>query len=180
MLKAVLVASVLCPVAGAPVDKAGRALVAEDDEQVRKTQDASSSIFPTSASDAVYIRTLHDGKVWDDGRGRVYMHDAHGGDNQKFYAEMLTVTDFRLRNKGDPNKCLDLHPSNNYIYMGNCHEDSNQKFYFEGDQAGLGRTRPNAAALKSRHADYSSRCLDYHTGDNSLYFGNCHNNGNQE
>jgi len=180
MLKAVLVASVLCPVAGAPVDKAGRALVAEDDEQVRKTQDASSSIFPTSASDAVYIRTLHDGKVWDDGRGRVYMHDAHGGDNQKFYAEMLTVTDFRLRNKGDPNKCLDLHPSNNYIYMGNCHEGSNQKFYFEGDQAGLGRTRPNAAALKSRHADYSSRCLDYHTGDNSLYFGNCHNNGNQD
>ena len=180
MRKALLVAAVLSPVAGAPVGEAGRALVAEDAGQVRKTQDAPFCIFPTGATDAVYIRTLHDGKVWDNGGGRVYMGDAHGGDNQKFYVEMLTVTDFRLRNKGHPDKCLDLHTADNHIYMGGCHAGSNQKFYFEGDQAGLGRTAANAAALKSRHADYSSLCLDYHTGDKSLYFGDCHTSGNQE
>ena len=97
-------AAVLSSVAGAPVGEEGRALTPEDTGQVRKTEDASSSILPTSASDAVFSRTLHDDKVWTDGNGRVSMGVALSYDNKKFYAEMLTVTDFRLRNKRHPDK----------------------------------------------------------------------------
>ena len=55
----------------------------------------------------------------------VYMHECHGGANQKWYFEEGTA---RIRSEVD-HKCLDLNIGDAFnIYMYDCHDEKNQQF----------------------------------------------------
>jgi len=91
--------------------------------------------------------SFSNGKVWDDGHGRVYPGDSHGRDNQKFFVTYKSESEsvFKIHNAADPSKCLDWHPSENSIYMGDCHTDANQDFYFvrsDGEKLKRGDKQP--------------------------------------
>lgn len=113
--------------------------------------------LPETAAQAM-LWTFTNGKVFDDGHGRVYPGTAHGNSNQRFFAEYLTETVFKVHHARDPSKCVDWHPTDNSIYMGNCHEGENQKFYFvgsDGQALKKGDTQPYGQALKGDTQPYS-------------------------
>jgi len=102
------------------------------------------------------LMTVHDNKCLDyrynSNYWNVYMHNCHGGDNQKWYFDGQT-----LKTEHD-NKCLDYHYNSNLgtVYMDDCHGGATQKWRFDGK------------TLKNGHGN---KCLDYNYNfDEASYF----------
>jgi hypothetical protein len=137
---------------------------------------AANLTMPMSADTAVEIKTTYDSNVFDWGGGQVYMHKAHGGDNQKYYLEKYEDAYLVHNVQEGPGKCLDWDGGNGKPVMWECHKGSNQQWYFEGNvQAASADT---AARLKSHVND--NACVDYHPTKKTLYLNpNCHDGKNQ-
>ena len=135
-------------------------------------------ILPTMKETAVQIKSLFDPKkVWDDGSGKIYMGDPHGGENQKFFIEHVNQEHgtFKIKVASKTEQCLDYHYHENKLYMGGCHDGTNQVFQFDGPAKGAEQAR----SLKTTYD--LTKCLDYaNAGQGKLYFYDCHDGDNQK
>ena len=110
---------------------------------------AANLTMPMSADTAVEIKTTYDSNVFDWGGGQVYMHKAHGGDNQKYYLEKYEDAYLVHNVQEGPGKCLDWDGGNGKPVMWECHKGSNQQWCARADQRAFGA--PQRTALKPLH-----------------------------
>ena len=166
--------------------------------------------LPTSTTAATEIKQKWDGKVFDWGNGIVYQHSSHGGDNQKFFVEVVgSGPYFKIKVASEPDKCLDWSnsdsPADGKLYMYPCHDGDNQKWIFDGgsssmvqagiSEAGAAYLRVKSALLrmekmvepaangKPEYEHLTSKgayCLDYNYETSKLYLHDCHKGGNQK
>jgi len=140
------------------------------------------AVLPSHQDEALQITSLSDNKVFDDGHGKVYMGDWHGGDNQRFFIHRLEGKYFQIKIKSDSDKCLDYHTQDNNIYMNDCHTGNNQIFYLvDGNGKANMNGASNAATIATKFLG-DSNVLDYNSGNNEnghIYFGTPHNGANQ-
>mmetsp|Transcript_55846 Transcript_55846/g.167377 ORF Transcript_55846/g.167377 Transcript_55846/m.167377 type:complete len:111 (-) Transcript_55846:171-503(-) len=92
----------------------------------------------------------------------VYIHDCHGGENQKWY---WYSSKEEIRNQVN-GRCLDYNYSNGNLYVHNCHGGSNQKWTWDGNR------------FKSLH---DGKCIDMNLNwSKNLILYSCHDGLNQK
>lgn len=134
--------------------------------------------------------------------GNLYWSTCHDGANQKWFfrdgavGEVAYVpADARRFGSAYDEKCMDIDSNGDNLYMHDCHDGTNQQFWFDvpsptpppsfpptppappSTPPPLGYGPTSAMLLKSLA---TSKCGDFHMGNNDLYMSNCHTGNNQQ